>query len=133
MPPFRLSRLDFCHHRVRFFQAQFVLRLRHRPVVERDVVVREGNSLAFDGVGDDGCRSALDRLRLVQSGRDRLDVVSVNLDDMPAERAPFFRQRVAVHAVHHRAHGLKAVLVHDGHQVVGNADRSLATVIAPGD
>jgi len=61
--------LEFRQGRFRFLKAQFVLRLSHRPVMEGNIVLREGESLALDGVGDDRRRPALDGFRLVQEPR----------------------------------------------------------------
>ena len=52
-------------------------------------VLHEGHALALDGVGDDHGRLALGALGLLQGGVHLAHVVAVDLDDVPAEGAPF--------------------------------------------
>jgi hypothetical protein len=82
-------------------------------------------ALALDRARDDRRRLASRRLRLAVGRVDRLDVVAVDLDRMPAERPEAIRERGQVPAVHRLAPLAEPVDVDDRGQVVELVERSV--------
>ena len=82
------------------------------------LALHERDALALDGVGDDDARAGALGLGKRNGGIKRRDVVAVALDDVPAERLPFLRQRVGRHDVVDGAVELDVVAVDDGNEIV---------------
>lgn len=75
------------------FRARFDIVLAHGGMpVPGDVVFHEGDALAFHRVGDDDCGFALEIFRCAEGLVYPIDVVAVDVDDIPAEGSPAVAQ-----------------------------------------
>ena len=95
-----------------------LLGLRQRLAVEAVLVLDLLHALALDRLGDDHRRDAARLGGLRVGAVDRLDVVAVDLDRMPAEGLRPVRVRVEIPAVHRLAALAEPVDVDDRRQVV---------------
>src|SRR4051812_28657818 len=81
----------------------------------------ERDALALDGAGENERRSSVTLLvmlsRALVGARDLREIMSVDLDDVPAERFPFVDDRLDRHDVLHRPVDLAFVGVENNHEV----------------
>jgi hypothetical protein len=89
-----------------------------RLAVPALLVLDRLHTLALDRLGDDHRRRSLGRDRLCERRIDRLDVVAVDLDRVPAESLGPLRIRVEIPAVHRLSALAEPVDVDDRGQVV---------------
>src|SRR5205823_4578724 len=86
--------------------------------VEFRIVLHERDAFAFYRVGHDAGGPALSGFGFPQRGLDGREIVTVDLDGVPAEGPPFIGQRRDLHNVLHEAVELDAVVVHNGHHII---------------
>jgi hypothetical protein len=75
------------------------------------LVLHEADPFSFSGVGDDGSGLALYCFGLAKGSDNLTQVMSIDLDSMPAESAPLFRKGFGIHHVAAPAIYLQAVAV----------------------
>src|SRR5450432_4393184 len=83
---------ELLHGKLEFFGVR-------RRSVELRIILHKGDALAFYGVGHNAGGRALGGFGFLQRGFDGFEIVAVDLDGVPAEGAPFIRQRRHLHNV----------------------------------
>ena len=105
------------HRRIR------LLALLERLAVPRVLVFDGRDAVALERSRQDHRRTPGDRARLGVGIEQRVDVVAVDDDGVPAERAPLRRVRLHVVLPHRRAALAEPIDVGDAHQVVERVER----------
>ncbi len=89
-----------------------------RPPVPAVLALRERHALPLNRPGENHCRLAFGPARLVERIEDRGEIVTVDHDRVPAERAPAARELLHVVLPHRRAALAEPVDVRDAAQVI---------------
>ncbi len=80
-------------------------------------ILHEADSLALGGARDDHRRAPMELIRKIERVQYFRHVVAVDLEDMPVECRPFFRDRLGGHYRRGGARLLHAVVVDDDSKV----------------
>ena len=92
--------------------------------MELGIVLHEGDSLAFDGVGDEAGGLAFGGRGFLEGFADSDGIVTVELNGVPAEGAPFIGDGRDIHNVLDEAIELNAVVIDDGDDVIELVERA---------
>src|SRR6185295_324124 len=113
-PPreFRMRHAELCQRLLGLLARQL-----HAAVPVRDVF-HAAHALALHRVGEKQRWAACDFVCFLERAQDRVEVVTVGFNDLPAERAELRGQRFEAHDVGIRIVGLKLVVVDDGDEIV---------------
>src|ERR1700733_642263 len=90
--------LDFLFVRAQSRQSIFGLRVRQlHAAVPGGNIFHNGHAFALDGVGDDQGRAPMGGAGFAQRAQNLRNIVTVDLDHIPAEGAPFVGERLQPH------------------------------------